>query len=152
MSGPSQHLTWNELACVNRLTVPVVDGGRRFQPGEIIAPYPQEWRESRAINLAATFEDLRALLGGVPIAINSAYRTHTYNQRVQGEPGSQHPLGRALDIRHPVLTPHELHATILELHRDGRLPLLGGLGRYPTFTHIDVRPIPFASRHLAQWG
>jgi uncharacterized protein YcbK (DUF882 family) len=41
---------------------------------------------------------------------------------------SQHPKGRAADIRCPSLTSGELHALIGDLYRGGKLPHLGGLG------------------------
>lgn len=143
MTGPSSHLTWDELACVNRL-------GRPFAgcaAGEVIAPYPAEWRDDRALRLAATFEDIRHLLGNRPITINSAYRRADYNQAVGGARLSQHVAGRALDIRHATLAPRALYEAILALRRGGQIPLLGGLGRYASFTHIDVRE----TSRLAVW-
>ena len=136
MKGPSRHLSWNELANWNRLGRPF----SKIQPGELVAAYPQEWREDRAVHLAATFEDIRAMLGGVPITISSAFRTPMYNAAVGGAKLSQHVQGRALDITHASLRPLELFAAIRELQRGGKLPLLGGLGSYSTFVHIDVRP------------
>jgi uncharacterized protein YcbK (DUF882 family) len=121
--GPSAHLTWTELACR--------DG----------SPYPEAWRETRAIPLAATFEAIRARLGSGSLYVNSAYRTPAYNARIGGAPASQHVAGRALDLRHAVLSAREVHARILALYGEGLLPLLGGLGAYPTFTHVDIRPI-----------
>lgn len=133
--GPSAHLSWLELACVNRTGKPF----RRWQPGEIIAPYPQEWRESRAVRLAETFEDVRQYLGNLPITITSGFRTFDYNAAIGGARVSQHVQGRALDISHRELKALELFYAIRELQRAGRLPWLGGLGQYATFVHIDVR-------------
>lgn len=132
MNGPSEHLSWAELACH--------DG----------ASYPEKWRHDRAPVLAATFEDIRALLGGVPIRVVSGYRTTSWNLKVGGVPGSQHVQGRALDLQHPQLTPRDFHDAILRLYRAGQLPLLGGLGSYPTFVHIDVRPR--LGNRLARWS
>lgn len=141
--GPSRHLSWDELACVNRL-------GRSFgifEPGEIVATYPQEWRADRAVRLATTFEAIRKALGNEPLFINSAYRTSDYNRAVGGVRSSQHVFGRALDIRHSKLTAADVFLAIHTMRRAGKLPMLGGLGRYPTFVHIDVRP----SKRLAVW-
>lgn len=130
--GPSEHLLWTELACH--------DG----------TPYPDKWRKSRAVELAETFEDVRALLGGQPIVILSGYRTEAYNATLEGAASkSQHVQGRALDIWHPSLEPvavwSAIHAAL------DRLPLLGGLGLYRTFVHMDVRPrVP--EGHLAVWA
>lgn len=150
MAGPSKHLSWNELACVNRLGRRFADGQHAWAPGEVVQVYPQEWRDSRAVDLAVTFETIRAATGGLPIAINSAFRTIDYNRAVGSTDGSQHPAGRALDIRHPKLTPAQLHVEIIHLYTARKLPHLGGLGLYPGFVHIDVRPRGGGQR-LAQW-
>lgn len=134
--GPSKHLTWTELACWNRQPRKI----GRHQPGELVAPYPQEWRESRAVHLADTFELIRTALGNRPITINSAYRTPAYNAAIHGAGASQHCQGRALDISIGNLTPARMFEEIRELQRAGQLPLLGGLGLYVSFVHIDVRP------------
>jgi hypothetical protein len=142
----SMHLRLAEVACINRLGH-LWDG---FAPGEVVAPYPSDYIETRGVPLAATFEDLRAELGGNPIRIVSAYRTPAYNAQVGGAKASQHVEGRALDIRHATLAPHQLHAAILELLAAGKLPLLGGLGHYATFVHMDVRPR--VQGHVARWN
>lgn len=76
---------------------------------------------------------------------------------------SQHMYGRAMDIR-PAGMPklelwtHEHFARVTNLwlmthamHGDGQLPLLGGLGRYKTWVHIDTRP-ERRGRKLARWS
>lgn len=133
-AGPSKHLFWTELACH--------DG----------TPYPQEWREDRAVTLAVTFEDVRVLLGQVPIVILSGYRTPAYNATLEGAAAkSQHIEGRALDMWHPTLQPRTVFNRILAAQKDGSLPLLGGLGLYKTFVHMDVRP-KFGRKLLALWS
>lgn len=131
--GPSAHLSWKELACH--------DG----------TPYPHDWRFDRAVSLAVTFEDVRAILGNRPIVILSGYRTEAYNSRLEGAASkSQHVQGRALDLTHPELSPREMYDAIRYVQVDGGLPLLGGIGLYRTFVHIDVRPkVP--KGHLAVW-
>lgn len=128
--GPSPHLTFAEIACR--------DG----------TPYPKGWVVPRLVPLAATFEVIRAALGGQPLRVTSGYRTREYNARIGGAPASQHVEGRALDLQHATLAPAEVAARILALYQSGALPLLGGLGTYPGFTHIDVRP----NLSLARWG
>lgn len=149
--GPSAHLTWLELACWNRLGR-VYASGKPFShvmPGELIAPYPDDCREDRALRLAETFEAVRELLGNAPIRINSAYRTEGYNRAVRGSGGSQHIQGRALDIVHPTIEAREMFAMIYDHAKRGALPHLGGVGSYRSFVHIDVRPK--AGGHLAFW-
>lgn len=131
--GPSPHLFWTELACH--------DG----------TPYPVEWRLDRAVVLAATFEDVRELLGGVPLVVLSGYRTATYNATLEGAASkSQHVEGRALDLWHPAMEPPEMFRRIQRAQLRGNLPLLGGLGLYRSFIHLDVRPkVP--KGHVAIW-
>lgn len=145
MNGPSLHLSWDELACWNRL-------GRSWNgivPGGLVAVYPLHLRQGTALQLAETFEDIRAVLGHQPILINSAYRRPDYNQAVGGAKASQHVYGRALDIRHKTLTPRKLFTEIRELYAEGFLPHLGGIGLYKTFVHFDVRPR--VTGRLAVW-
>lgn len=133
-SGPSAHLLWSELACH--------DGSF----------YPLEWREDRAVALALTFEDVRALLGNTPVVILSGYRTEKYNATLEGAASkSQHVQGRALDIWHHAHEPRAVYTTIKLAQRDGALPLLGGLGLYRTFVHMDVR-LKVPKGHLATWS
>ncbi len=147
MKGPTAHLSWNELACWNHLSAPFRG---RFQHGELIEVYPQEWRGSRAVRLAETFEQIRQYLGNVPLTVHSAYRTLEYNATVGGVRTSQHCQGRALDLAHARLDARSVFQGVRELQRGGLLPHLGGLGSYPTFVHIDVRPkVP--AGHLAVW-
>ena len=69
-----------------------------------------------------------------PITINSGYRTHARNNTVNGAKFSQHLYGTAADIVVSGISPVEV-ANFAET----LLPNTGGIGRYSTFTHIDVR-------------
>lgn len=130
MSGPSPHLSWAELACK--------DG----------TPYPEEWRASRAVVLAEAFEAVRAVIGQ-PIVVGSAYRTPEHNRRVGGAARSQHCQGRALDLYPPKgMTADQLYATVRLLALKRTSPIYG-LGRYPSFVHIDIRPS--ASGRVTVW-
>lgn len=75
----------------------------------------------------------------VPIKINSGYRSPDYNDNVvKGSKNSQHKLGKAADIVIKGYTPDETADLIEELIASGDI-LQGGLGRYNTFTHYDIR-------------
>lgn len=131
MTGPSRHLSWAELACR--------DG----------APYPIEWRETRAAVLALEFERIRAVVDA-PIAILSAYRTPEHNRRVGGARNSQHVQGRALDLRPPTgWSIGSFYVAVKALAR-GEDSALWGLGRYPSFLHVDIRLKPAHGR-LVVW-
>ena len=129
--GPSLHLSWDELGCH--------DG----------TPYPVDWRETRAVDLAQEFERIRGIVGG-PIPIDSAYRTEAYNVRVGGVKNSQHCQGRALDLRPPIGMPLDLFYDAIREYADSPGSKIWGLGRYPIFVHIDIRPEPDNHR-LVVW-
>lgn len=139
-------------------------------------PYPFEWIEERLEPLFATLEAVRAYCGGAPIAVDSGYRTEAYDRRIyeahmaslaaRGLPNdhlvaeptsSEHPRGRAADVKHSRLSAVAFFNKILELYERGQLPHLGGVGLYPDFVHVDVRPRPGSAGgardgHLAIWG
>jgi len=127
--GPSEHLTWKELACK--------DG----------TPYPINWRSTRAVALAREFEEVRRLCGGKPITILSAYRTPLYNAKIGGARLSQHKNGFALDMRPPAGMPVSVfHMRILQYAKTPESKIRG-LGLYSTFVHMDIRPAP----RLVRW-
>jgi uncharacterized protein YcbK (DUF882 family) len=124
------------------------------------APGGGTWLETRLRPLCETLETIRAQVGR-PVTIDSGFRTVAYDQRlydrsahdglVATPQGSQHPKGRAADIKVANVAPALLHRIILDLYKAGRLPHLGGIGLYPNFVHVDVRPRG-PGNHLAQWG
>ena len=108
--------------------------------------YPPAWITSRLRPLCVALEVLRGAIGK-PITILSGFRTEAYNRRIGGARASQHVEGRAADIVVPGLTAAKVHAVVLALHAEGKIAI-GGLGAYPNFTHVDVRP----AAKLARWG
>ena len=76
-----------------------------------------------------------------PILINSAYRCPSHNKAIGGVSNSQHVLGKASDIVIKGYTPDEVADKLEVMLKDECLfPFhLGGIGRYNTFTHIDIR-------------
>ena len=77
-----------------------------------------------------------------PIQINSAYRCLSHNKAIGGVSNSQHVLGKASDIVIKGYTPNEVADQLEVMLEDECLfPFhLGGIGKYNTFTHIDIRP------------
>jgi len=71
---------------------------------------------------------------GKPVVINSAYRTPSHNKKVGGATTSQHLYGTAADIVVKGVDPDEVADYVETL-----MPRKGGIGRYATFTHVDVR-------------
>lgn len=84
-------------------------------------------------DLCNLLEKIRAKLNE-PIIINSAYRTVKYNQQVKGAENSCHMYGIAADIRAKRASPETVYKVAEEIMKG-----TGGLGKYPSFTHVDVR-------------
>ena len=70
------------------------------------------------------------------VTISSGYRTPGYNKKVDGAAYSQHQYGTAADIKVKGVEPKTVAAFAETL-----LPKKGGIGIYPTFTHVDVREV-----------
>lgn len=77
---------------------------------------------------------------GVPIYVLSGYRTRSHNTRVGGARHSQHLLAKASDIRITGFSPIQVYNKIEELIKAGKMEQ-GGLGRYNTFVHYDIRGV-----------
>jgi uncharacterized protein YcbK (DUF882 family) len=73
-----------------------------------------------------------------PVTINSGYRTRPYNKKVGGAVSSQHLLGTAADIVVEGVSSAVVADTTEALIRCGAMKE-GGLGRYKSFTHYDIR-------------
>lgn len=71
---------------------------------------------------------------GKAITINSAYRNATYNKKIGGASKSQHIYGKAADIVVSGVSPEKVAQ-----YAEYLMPNKGGIGLYPSFTHIDVR-------------
>lgn len=69
---------------------------------------------------------------GVPVTINSAYRTADYNKRVGGAAKSYHLTGQAFDIAVKGKTPAAVARYAQQLG-------IKGIIRYDTFVHVDSR-------------
>lgn len=66
---------------------------------------PNETELANIQRLAEFLEQVKTLLGGKPIMVNSAFRSKAVNDAVGSKDTSQHRLGCAADIRVPSMTP-----------------------------------------------
>ena len=89
------------------------------------------------LELAESLQELRAFVG-VPIKINSAYRSLEYNASIGGTNSSQHLFAKAADIVVKGKTPAQVATMIKLLILEGKMKQ-GGIGVYDTFTHYDIR-------------
>lgn len=69
-----------------------------------------------------------------PVTINSGYRSAAHNRRIGGARNSRHVMGLAADIvvDRGAVSPNKVAQFVETLGP-------GGLGRYRTFTHVDVQ-------------
>jgi hypothetical protein len=65
------------------------------------------------IRLAGLLEDVKILLGGKPVMVNSAFRSKAVNDAVGSKDSSQHRIGCAADIRVPGVTPDEVVRAVI---------------------------------------
>ena len=63
--------------------------------------------------LAAFLEEVKKVLGGKPIMVNSAFRSEQVNNAVGSKNTSDHRRGCAADIRVPGMTPDEVVRAII---------------------------------------
>ncbi len=77
---------------------------------------------------------------GVPIIVNSGYRTPMHNENAGGAKQSRHMCGQAADIKAKGLSLDDLWATINRLIKSGKIKD-GGLSKYNTFIHYDIGPV-----------
>ena len=84
--------------------------------------------------LADFLEQVKVVLGGKPIMINSAFRSKKVNDSVGSKDTSQHRIGCAADIRVPGMTPDEVVRKVIT----------SGIGydqvirEFDRWTHISV--------------
>lgn len=90
-----------------------------------------------AMRLLTNLQVLRDAFG-LPVHINSGYRTPSHNAKQPGAAtNSAHLKAMAADIVVIGKTPAQVHAKIKELIAAGKMQL-GGLSLYPSFVHYDV--------------
>ena len=88
--------------------------------------------------LAATLEQVKTLLGGKPVMINSGFRSKQVNDSVGSKDTSQHRIGCAADIRVPGMTPNEVVKAIMasDIGYDQLIR------EFDSWTHISVPDMP----------
>jgi hypothetical protein len=86
------------------------------------------------VRLANFLEEVKKVLGGKPIMINSAYRGPLVNAAVKGSKNSQHLIGCAADIRVPGMTPDQVVRAII----DSDLQYDQLIREFESWTHISI--------------
>ena len=92
------------------------------------------------VRLATFLEEVKTVLGGKPVMINSAFRCKQVNDAVGSKDTSQHRIGCAADIRVPSMTPDEVVKAIIA----------SGIGydqvirEFDRWTHVSIPNTPDA--------
>jgi len=74
---------------------------------------PNDFEKNNLKRLAELLEQIKGLLGGKPIMVNSAFRSKQVNDAVGSKDTSQHRIGCAADIRVPGMTPDEVVKAVI---------------------------------------
>ena len=88
--------------------------------------------------LAEFLEQVKTLLDGKPIMINSAFRSKAVNDSVGSKDTSQHRLGYAADIRVPGMTPDQVVRALIA----SDLPFDQVIREFDAWTHVSISPSP----------
>ena len=87
--------------------------------------------------LAVNLQFIRDYLNE-PIHLTNAYRCEEHNKAIGGSKNSQHIQGKAADIKIKTILP-SIVADMIEEFIQKEYIKQGGVGRYKTFTHYDIR-------------
>jgi len=88
--------------------------------------------------LAEFLEEVKALLDGKPIMINSAFRSKQVNDSVGSKDTSQHRTGSAADIRVPGMSPDAVVRALVA----SDLPFDQVIREFDAWTHISISDTP----------
>jgi uncharacterized protein YcbK (DUF882 family) len=95
---------------------------------------PNDAEKANLERLALFLEQVKEVLGGKPIMVNSAFRCKQVNDAVGSKDTSQHRIGCAADIRVPSMTPDQVVKAVIA----------SGIGydqlirEFDRWTHISV--------------
>ena len=99
---------------------------------------PNEQETENLKRLAAFLEEVKTVLGGKPIMVNSAFRSKAVNDAVGSKDTSQHRVGCAADIRVPGMTPDEVVKTVIA----SKIGYDQVIREFDRWTHISVPNSP----------
>ena len=95
---------------------------------------PNESERQNLVRLANFLEQVKFVLGGVPIMVNSAYRSAQVNAAVGSKETSQHRLGCAADLRIPGMTPDQVVQAVI----GSQLEFDQCIREFDRWTHLSV--------------
>ena len=95
---------------------------------------PNDDELENLVRLAEFLEQVKEVLGGKPIIVNSAFRSKAVNDAVGSKDSSQHRRGCAADIRVPGMKPDEVVRAIIE----AGLPYDQVIREFDRWTHVSI--------------
>jgi hypothetical protein len=95
---------------------------------------PNELEKANLMRLAVFLEQVKTVLGGKPIMVNSGFRSKQVNDAVGSSDRSQHRVGCACDFRVPNMTPDE----VVKLVIASGLEYDQVIREFDRWTHISV--------------
>ena len=95
---------------------------------------PNDAELENLVRLAEFLEQVKEVLGGKPIIVNSAFRSKAVNDAVGSKDTSQHRIGCAADIRVPGMKPDEVVRAIIE----AKLPFDQVIREFDRWTHVSI--------------
>jgi hypothetical protein len=95
---------------------------------------PNEKELENLKRLAAFLEEVKVILGGKTIMVNSAFRSKAVNDAVGSKDTSQHRVGCAADFRVPGMPPDEVVRNIVET--DLKFDQI--IREFDAWTHISI--------------
>lgn len=101
---------------------------------------PNEQELANLKRLALFLEDVKVVLGGKPIMVNSAFRSKQVNDAVGSKDTSQHRIGCAVDIRVPGMTPDQVVRAVIA----AGLPYDQVIREFDRWTHLSIPNTPEA--------
>jgi len=99
---------------------------------------PNEQEIENLKRLADFLEQVKVVLGGKPIMVNSAFRSKLVNDSVGSKDSSQHRIGCAADIRVPGMTPDEVVKSVIA----SKIGYDQVIREFDRWTHISVPNTP----------
>lgn len=101
---------------------------------------PNEEEQGNLLRLATLLEQVKSVLGGKPIMINSGFRSKQVNDSVGSKDTSQHRLGCAADFRVPGMTPDAVVRAVIA----AGVPFDQIIREFDSWTHVSVTNQPGA--------
>jgi hypothetical protein len=99
---------------------------------------PNESERANLVRLAIFLEQVKELLGGKPIMVNSGFRSKAVNDAVGSRDSSQHRIGCAADLRVPGMTPDDVVKAVIA----SDLQFDQVIREFDRWTHISVPSHP----------